>query len=165
MPKKILVTGKPEIGKTTVIRKVADGLQKKGIKVLGFYTQEIRENNKRVGFKIIGLDGSCGILAHVNFKSNYRVGRYFVKLDALEECIRNINKIADAQVLIIDEIGKMELFSWKFKEFINKIFSEDRIIIATVGEKFVKKFRENAEVIRVTSDNRDSVPEIITHRL
>ena len=160
--KKILITGRPRIGKTTVIKKVIAGLQRGGIEVDGFYTEEIRKNKNRVGFKIIGLRGFEGILAHVEFKTNFRVGKYFVKLDALEEYIDRINdSITDSEVIVIDEIGRMELFSGKFKEFIKKIFNEKRIVIATVGEKFVNRFNKNAELIRVTLDNRNSIHGII----
>lgn len=159
---KILITGAPGIGKTTIIKKIIDNLQKKGCAVDGFYTQEIREQGKRTGFKIIGLRNFEGMLAHVNFKTKHRVGKYFVKVDDLEECIDNI---ANPEVLIIDEIGKMELFSEKFKRFIEKILDEDRIVIATVGEKFVRRFGKNTELIRVTLNNRDSIPEIVLNKL
>ena len=162
MSKKILLTGPPGIGKTTIIKKVIDTLQKKGFSVCGFYTEEIRENNKRAGFKIIGLDGSCGTLAHINFKSNYRVGRYFVKLSALEECIA---QIPGSGILIIDEIGKMELFSEKFKNFVDRILNEEGIVIATIGEKFVHKFGKNSEVLEVTPNNRNLMPGIIFNKI
>lgn len=164
MFKKILITGKPGIGKTTIIREVIAGLREKEIKFDGFYTGELREHGGRVGFKITGVNGFEGMLAHVNFKSNFRVGRYFVELDALEECVSNISKI-NCGVIVIDEIGKMELFSGKFKEFIEKILNDDSVVVATVGEKFIDRFKGNCEVIKVTPDNRDFVSGVILDKL
>jgi len=162
---KILITGKPGIGKTTIIRKVMDGLREKGIKFNGFYTGEVRERGERVGFKITGVNGFEGMLAHVNFKTNFRVGRYFVALDALEECANNVSKISCPGIIVIDEIGRMELFSGKFEEFVEKILNDDSVVVATVGEKFIERFMGNREVFRVTPDNRDSAAGVILDKL
>ena len=84
-----------------------------------------------------------------------------MKLDVLEECIEKIGKISGCEVLIIDEIGKMELFSGKFRDFVDKVLDGDGVVVASVGEKFVEKFRKNNEVIRVSMDNRNSAAKII----
>lgn len=63
--KNILITGPPGCGKTTVIMKAAALLQ--GRRIAGFYTEEIRENHSRLGFRIITFSGTHGVLAHVGF--------------------------------------------------------------------------------------------------
>ena len=86
--KNILICGKPGIGKTTLIKKIAENLREKAT---GFYSEEIRRENKRVGFKIKTLRGKEGILSHINSKSPYRVGKYKVNLKEFEEiCITSI---------------------------------------------------------------------------
>jgi hypothetical protein len=61
----LLLTGVPGIGKTTVIRRVAARLQKR--RIGGFYTEEIREDSDRRGFRLVGFDGSEGVIADVDF--------------------------------------------------------------------------------------------------
>ena len=87
MGEKLLLTGLPGMGKTTLVRKVLDVL---GERALGFYTQEIRERGKRKGFRLITTWGEEGLLAHEGLDSPFRVSRYSVSLDFLEEVIGGI---------------------------------------------------------------------------
>jgi nucleoside-triphosphatase THEP1 len=106
----ILLTGLPKSGKTTLIEKI---IQKLNRPAFGFYTKEILENKKRVGFSLITLSGNKVILSHQNFKSNYRVGKYGVDVQGFEGmALPEIEKgIQEKGIIVIDEIGKMELFS------------------------------------------------------
>ena len=121
---KLLLTGPPGIGKTTVIRTVLSGIK---IKAGGFYTQEMRRGGRRVGFAMKTLDGEEGVLAHIDKRGEYRVGRYGVDiplfeaiaLPALERALR------EKEFIVIDEIGKMELFSQRFQEMVMRILDQD----------------------------------------
>ena len=106
MIKNIFITGKPGCGKTTLIKEISKELKPK---IFGFYTEEIREKEKRVGFKIKTLDKKEGILAHIKFKSKYQVGKYKVNLKDLEEIgVSALEKaIKEKKIVLIDEIGKM----------------------------------------------------------
>ncbi|MDL1986092.1 MAG: hypothetical protein LWX08_00310, partial [Deltaproteobacteria bacterium] len=79
--KNILVTGPPRCGKSTLIEKVILCIEKP---MTGFFTREIKEKGKRVGFSIITLDGKKGVLAHQNIRSRCRVGKYGVNLDDID---------------------------------------------------------------------------------
>ncbi len=81
MTKKVLLTGRPGCGKTTLIKRVVSELARPAG---GFYTEEIRAHGERLGFKIITLDGQEALLAHVDFKTPERVGKYGLDLSALE---------------------------------------------------------------------------------
>jgi len=81
----ILITGKPRSGKTTLIKNLIP-IAKENYSVAGFYTEEILEKGKRIGFNIRTLEGETGILA---LTSNYfykthshskyhKLGRYMV---------------------------------------------------------------------------------------
>ena len=111
---KILLTGLPGCGKTTAIMKIIASLECE--KVAGFYTQEIRENNNRKGFRFKRLDGTTGILAHVDIKGRFKVGKYGVDVTDFEKSVVPVLDIerTDAELFVIDEIGKMECFSGKF---------------------------------------------------
>ncbi|SNZ08196.1 nucleoside-triphosphatase [Persephonella hydrogeniphila] len=164
---KIVITGKPGIGKTTVVKKVAGELGKKAI---GFYTEEYRDKKgKREGFKIKTLYGEEGILASKKLDSPYRVGSYGVNINKFEKVVIPVLEEAlnGNKVVIIDEIGKMELFSEKFIRLVKKLFSSDRDIIATVPVKnvhpVVKWIKDRPDIILIHLDysNRDKVPEEI----
>jgi nucleoside-triphosphatase len=158
---KILLTGLPGCGKTTAIMQILEKL--KGKNTAGFYTQEIREGNTRKGFRFNRLDGHTGILAHINIKTSYRVGKYRVNLEEFEKVIVPVlNPEDDAQIFIIDEIGKMECFSGKFESAVRRLFDSDKTIIATVAQKgdgLISEIKNHpaARLFNLTIQNQDSV--------
>jgi len=164
----ILLTGKPGIGKTTLVRKVVEQLG--NIKAGGFYTQEIRENSVRVGFRITTLDGRRGILAHVNHKGKFRVGKYGVNLGDIDEiAVSSILNSLDRDLILIDEIGKMELYSEKFKEVVVKALETGRVLgtIRLGRDEFTNeiKKRNDTRIIEVTLENRDPLVEELVQTL
>lgn len=170
-PLKLLLEGRPGVGKTTVAQRVASMLTASGVSVRGFVTQEIREKAARVGFSIETLAGARAVLAHVDFAGPPRVSRYGVDLDALERIALPVLRDAGPHaVLIVDELGKMELASMAFREAVSAIFDEPRIIVATVQSTSDRltdalKRRPDVETLRVTSSNRDGLPAQIAERV
>ena len=79
---KVLITGSPGVGKTTLIKSLCEDLTQ----CSGFYTEEIREGGKRIGFDIVTLDGSSRApLARVNTSvKGPKVGQYTVILSDFE---------------------------------------------------------------------------------
>lgn len=158
---KLFITGKPKAGKTTLIKKLYGLFPERFI---GFWTEEIREKGNRVGFRIITTRGDEGILAHINFKTP-KVGKYGVNVEEFERIVLPILRMYDFKnMLLADEIGKMELLSERFSEEIRKIVFNDKTkIIATIPIKdvhpLVKDIRQNFNVILLTPENRDEVFE------
>ncbi|MEA1965507.1 MAG: NTPase [Candidatus Aerophobetes bacterium] len=157
----MLICGKPGVGKTTLIKKIAENLEEKAA---GFYTEEIREEKRRVGFKVKNLKGREGILAHINSRSPYRVGKYKVNLKEFEEIsLPSIEEgIKEGKTIIIDEIGKMELYSKKFRQLVMQALQSPNNVIATVPEyrnEFLEKIREREDVkiVRITRENREKL--------
>ena len=134
-PAKILLTGLPGCGKTTAVMKVIANLERH--KVAGFYTEEIREERVRKGFRWTRLDGQSGILAHVHIKSPAKVGKYGVDIAGFEKSVVPIldPDQTDAELFVIDEIGKMECFSEKFVTVVRRLLGSDRSVLATVAQK------------------------------
>ena len=158
---RILLTGRPGVGKTTVIKKIARAL---GKRAGGFFTEEIREKGKRVGFAIEDLGGRKGTLAHRGIKSKFRVGRYGVSLPGIEEigvaAVREA--VAKRKVLVIDEIGKMELYSEEFRKALEAAFDANIDLVATImlkdtGLTRTLKTKPDVKVIEITKENREEL--------
>ena len=117
-----LLTGGPGVGKTTIIKRA---LERARISAGGFFTEEIRAVGVRQGFRIVTLDGESATLSHTDIGSPYRVGKYGVDIEALERV--GVAAIREAvrqhELVVIDEIGKMELFSSVFKEAVEEAYS------------------------------------------
>jgi nucleoside-triphosphatase len=166
----LLLTGKPGVGKTTVLIKVVSRLKEDGYCVGGMISQEACKNNLRVGFKILDVNsGKSGWLAKVNQKSGPRIGKYRVNIENID--IIGAQAIADAMancdIIAIDEIGPMELFSDKFKEVTRKALESRKPVIAVVHWKAKDeligeaKSREDTETYTVTQENRNKMSALI----
>jgi len=166
---KLLITGAPGIGKTTLIRKVVGHLD---WPVSGFYTQEIRERGSRVGFSLNLLSGPVLTLSHVSIRSPHRVGKYGVDVAGFEAaaCPEIEAGLSQGALIVIDEIGKMELFSEKFRRTVLRVLKSPCPLLAAILQKshpFTDplKARLDVEVIEVTAANRERLVDVVLEKL
>jgi nucleoside-triphosphatase len=166
----ILLEGNPGIGKTTLLQKIAANITH--LNICGFYTQEIRENKIRVGFRIDTFSGQSGVLSHVDFCGGSRVGKYGVDIDTFERIgVTELEKALDTpSVILIDEIGKMELYSNRFKEVLLHCFNSDQRVVATIMSRphsVVDKLksRQDVDLLKVTLKNRNQLVWKIIDRI
>jgi nucleoside-triphosphatase len=133
-PRAILLTGSPGCGKTTLIRRAVELLPGP---VGGFYTQEIREGRARKGFEMVTLDGQRGVLAHVNIAGRKRVGKYGVDISVLDVLgVEAIERSAQERgVVVIDEIGPMEILSDRFRQAVLKALDSDAVVLGTIVKR------------------------------
>ena len=160
---KILLEGRPGIGKTTVARRLVEVLRMMGASVSGFTTEEIRDRGRRLGFRVESLFGSSAVLAHVDLSGPPRVGKYGVDLPAFERVV--LPAITQpVGVVVIDELGRMELASEPFRDVVSELFDAALPIVATV-HAFAHPFtdtlkrRRDVRTIRVVQGNRDALPD------
>jgi len=161
MPIHIFLTGKPRTGKTTLIKKIVKGLKQP---CGGFYTEEISKEGKRTGFAIKTLDGKEGILAMKGFKSRFHLGKYGIHIKDLEEIgVRAVEgALRNKDFIIIDEIGKMELFSQKFKDIVLKALDSGKRLIGVIHSadlEFLKaiKSRRDVVILEVDLSNHEEI--------
>ena len=161
-----LLTGRPGTGKTSLIKAAVSDL--KG-RAGGFYTEELRsEAGERYGFRLVTLDGRSGVLAHVKYKSPERVGKYGVDVRVLDDIgvTAILGALASCDVIVIDEIGRMELFSDKFIEAVLGAIGSGKKVLGTVmlnHNSFADavKRRPEVELIIITRTNNERVLEEI----
>ena len=124
----------PGSGKTTAIQKVLARIPRNAG---GFYTREMRERGRRVGFRILTLDGQKGVMAHVDIHGPNRVGKYGVDLAVIDDLALGSLKMARSEeaLIVIDEIGPMELLSQKFQDEVLEILVGGYDVLGTIAKR------------------------------
>ena len=178
MRRHVLLTGSPGSGKTTLSKKVSEQLQSQHVEVTGFFTEEVRdERGMRKGFDVVSIGDptvrkSLAIANAPPAIKGPKVGKYTVIVEDFESVALPCMTNTKSRVLVIDEIGKMEMFSRKFPQLVKNAFNtKDLHILATIPNKIgpgplatlLDELKKNdaAQLIEVTKTNRDNVIETI----
>lgn len=166
MPTIYLLTGSPGSGKTTAIRQAVAGIN---IRAGGFYTEEIRNGNIRKGFRIVTMDGQDAILAHVDITGPHRVSKYGVDINNLEKVgVSALRRaIGESDLIVVDEIGKMESFSPCFREAVLQAIDSGKKMLGTImlnPHPFADHIKRHpsVRVIELSRSNYDQVLKEIT---
>lgn len=167
---KLLLTGPPGVGKTTLVKRIVVKMRSH-IRCSGFITEEVRsEEGDRIGFDIHTLRGRVAPLARKGLAEGPRVGDYRVDIHSLERVAVPAMTDTEAELLVVDEIGLMELASPLFKEAVLMLLEDHRPLLGTIrlrSEPFCNwvKARPGVEVVEVTVENRDELVEMLAVRL
>jgi nucleoside-triphosphatase len=165
----LLLTGRPGVGKTTVIRKVAERVKGRG--VAGFVTEEVRDRSgNRKGFRAVTLEGEKTTIADVGLSGSPRVSKYGVDVEAIDRLAEDLAPRKDVEMWLIDEIGKMECLSERFVDAMERLLDSETPVVATIGKKgpgliATAKKRDDAEMWEVIESNRDELPDRIVEWL
>ncbi len=162
---KVAITGKPGIGKTTACLRIYEALKEK-LKISGFVTKEVRVGRERVGFEIIELGSNFKIKLAEKGVGYPRVGKYRVFVDNIDKISERISE--DSDLIIIDEVGPMELKSKLFVERVSKLIHSDKNIILTIHYKLkhplLDEIRSSFDLIKLDYQNRDRVVEDVAKK-
>ncbi|KAG2543756.1 hypothetical protein PVAP13_9NG758000 [Panicum virgatum] len=178
----LLVTGPPGVGKTTLVMRVFETLRAShpNLTIRGFYTREVRESGERVGFEVVTLDGRSGPLASSKVSSPESVrwptvGKYKVDVASLESlALPELQVKEETDLFIIDEVGKMELFSSAFFPSVMRVIESNIPVLATIpiprnGRDIpgVARLRNHpgAAIFTLNTGNRDMMRETIYNQL
>jgi nucleoside-triphosphatase len=158
---RILLTGPPQCGKTTVIQKVAAGFPGRAA---GFFTREVRERGRRVGFEIVTLARDTALLSHVDFPGPLRVGQYGVNLDNFHRVALPALKVTPGvDLIVVDEVGKIECLSDQFVAAMENLWEQPVQLVVAVAEKgggliAGLKAKPDKILLTVTPANREALP-------
>ncbi len=170
----IFVTGQSGIGKTSVLLRSANGLKNRGYEIGGMISREVREGGVRVGFEIMDFStGQRGWLAHINQPTGPKISKYRVNLIDLDAIGVSaiLDAIRNADLIIVDEIGPMELFSSAFRDAVVEAVESNKPVLGTIHfglrNSFVNsvKKREDAEIFEVTYGNRETLHNLIIDKV
>jgi len=170
----IFVTGSPGVGKTSVLLRSVNGLKNRGYEIGGMISRDVREGGVRVGFEIMDFStGQRGWLAHINQPTGPKISKYRVNLTDLDAIgVSSIlDAIGNADIVIVDEIGPMELFSSAFRDVVVQAVESDKPLLGTIHfglrDSLVNniKNREDAEIFEVTYENRETLHNLIIDKV
>jgi len=170
MKRLLLVTGRPGIGKTAVLLNAAEGLKTRDYCVGGMISKEVRREGKRVGFEVVDFrTGMRGWLAHVEQRVGPQVGKYKVNLGDLDSIGANavLDASRNADVVIIDEIGPMELLSQAFRKAVNEALDSSKLVLAVIHQRakdpIIESIKKRDDVFVATVDlaNRNDLHNIL----
>lgn len=179
MSKHVFLTGPPGVGKTTLVQKACEALASSGVRVEGFCTEEVREGGRRVGFDVVTMTGERGHLSRIRDdaaascgRREYMVGQYAVDLPSFEglalPLFRNVGAVdgGSRKVFVVDEIGKMELFSQSFIRAVRQTLDSSACtILGTIpipkgkplGLVEEVRSRRDVKVFAVSKENRNAI--------
>lgn len=160
MTNKFFLTGQPGSGKSTLFHRCIERLKESGFKVGGIVTPEIRERGRRVGFNVVDLASrEQAILAKVDISSRFRVGKYGVDLMAFESVALPalVHAEKNCDLIGIDEIGRMELFSKQFKLKVEELIRGPKALLAVLHRNYIREYGKWGCVLHITPENRENL--------
>jgi nucleoside-triphosphatase len=165
---KFFLTGRPGSGKSTLLLRCVKGLRRLGFTVGGIATPELRREGRRIGFNVVDLaSGRRALLAGVEVASSFRVGRYGVDLTGFESVALPALDYAEGicDVVCIDEIGRMELFSRPFKRRVEELIRGPKPMIAVLHRRYAGTYSGGGTLLHVSPENRERLALLIVKRI
>lgn len=107
----VILTGSVHSGKTTLLKQAAAGLNKRGFVVDGFLCISVWEHDQVLGYDLLPIKTGKKIpfIRLTGEKDWERIGPFFFVPQTLEKANYIIRQGIEADLLIVDEVGPLEL--------------------------------------------------------
>jgi iron complex transport system ATP-binding protein len=168
----IIITGEIHQGKTTFAQKIVADLHEQKIRIAGFFSIGLDENGMRTGFNLIDIESSKQIELCSDKKNEKRLklGRYFFNPDAISfgNKILESNNIVDKQLIVIDEVGHLELNGQGWSNAIENIIRSNTvpqlwIVRKSLVQKSTRRWNiSNAYIFDITESSIQEVENKLT---
>ncbi|MBN1109552.1 MAG: NTPase [Methanomassiliicoccales archaeon] len=164
---KIGITGLPSAGKTNTLIQVIKMLEEEGKKVGGMITEPILDDKKRTGLYVIDwMTKEKGVLAATDIQSKFMVGKFGIDLEVLQKVGVQalLNACEQADIIVIDEVGKIEVESEQFRNAVKEALKTDKPMLLTLHKKSRNPLlqdirrRDDVRILEVTPINRNLLP-------
>ena len=164
----VIVTGAIGIGKTTVCEEVIKIIRNKGYSCGGIITYKIR--NEDIVIEDIQTGETKTLASISNVYQGPRTTKYSFSPDGIDFGIQAIEKGISPDVLVVDEIGQLELGGQGFAKIIKQIGTDDiknciLVIRKTLLSDFLPRLGVRTLIFETTIDNRNQLPMEISQIL
>ncbi|NYZ74338.1 DUF2478 domain-containing protein [Candidatus Micrarchaeota archaeon] len=158
MPQNFFVTGMPRSGKTTLIYTIIEELKARGLRIGGIISPDESHHGTRTAFQVMDIrTGRKAMLASVD-GDGPKVSKYHVDVASFEGvAMPALTAFRNYDVVVIDEIGAMELKSERFREMVDTLLESSTPLIASLHRDYVSRYGPCGEVMTLTSDNHEQV--------
>lgn len=158
MSNNFFISGLPKAGKTTTLEKLIKDLRKKRLKVCGFISPEVKEHGKTIGFDVIDIATQKREVLARKGRGSPHLGEYKIEIKSFEKIMGSaLEKREKYDVVVIDEIGKMEMESPKFNDLLESVLNEEIPVIASLNKNFTQEYGNFGEIYNLTEENRGSI--------
>jgi len=156
MPNNYFITGLPKIGKTTLLQKLADKMSQNGLRVGGFLSPEQKVHGTRTGFVVQDIEtGRVERLASID-NDGPRVSKYHVDKKSFESLVQQVQeRIKRYDVVVLDEIGRMEMKSEKFGDLLIDLLESNTPVVASLHRDYIEDYKAWGEVFILNLSNRN----------
>jgi nucleoside-triphosphatase THEP1 len=152
-PKIFIITGKIGSGKTTLIQKLIRKFRFENILVSGIYSARILENDKTTGYDVVDIstDETEKFLRDRGNEDQQRIGKFYIDSNG-EQKGNEILMNSQSKLIIIDEIGKLELEDRGWAHSLEQLVTDSKSnLLLSVREEVLyevtEKFKISPDII------------------
>ena len=159
-----MITGRPKSGKSTILSELVAGVSHRR----GFITKELDKDHRRIGFVVEDMNGLSAVLAQTQNPTSLQVGRFYVYPEVLAEFTRSLAHPKIGELLYLDEIGQMQLYSNDFRSLVEEYLDAQNDFAGTITSVYSDEFttrilsRDDILLFHLTDINKNEIKKSLS---